>query len=472
MTPEKNGNEPHESVHRSKRGKELRETVPRESHADWSPSEDRADPIGLLQGQDASRVQHLVPIKYGRMLESVLAFFRGSAALMAADLKSSPTTGLQARLCGDAHLSNFGIYASPERRMIFDINDFDEAYPGPWEWDLKRLAASAVIAGRDNGFKAKKCRKMAITTVDAYRDAMQRFSKLSTLDVWYFHVPTSTVLRAFEDASKQVRKSAKRMVEKASRKTQTRTLAKITHLEDGRLRINSEPPLLVPVAELDLTTIEIDGDATLFKAETVYAGWQDYVDSLPDDRKSLLLRYQPVDCALRVGGVGSVGTKCAIMLLQGEGPDDAILLQFKEAGTSVLEPHLPKASYASQGERVVTGQRLIQAVSDIFLGWHTSQASGVDYYWRQFKDLKGSVEIGNLDEKGLSTYMKVCATCLARAHARTGDAMAIAGYIGKSDALSEAIADFSVTYADQAEVDYQALVQAVKEGRVEAQTGM
>jgi len=471
MTPKKNSKDPHERGHRRKRGKELRKTVPRESHADWSPSEDRADPISLLQEQDASRVQHLVPIKYGRMLESAFAFFRGSAALMAADLKSSPTTGLLTFLCGDAHLSNFGIYASPERRMIFDINDFDEAYPGPWEWDLKRLAASAVIAGRDNGFKAKKCRKSAVTTVNAYRDAMQRLSKLSTVDVWYFNVPTSAVLRAFEHASKQARKSAKKMVEKASRKTQTRTLAKMTHLEDGRLRINSDPPLLVPVAELDLTTVEIEGDVTVFKVETIYGGWREYVDSLPDHRKSLLRRYEPVDCALRVGGVGSVGTRCSIMLLQGEGPDDAILLQLKEAGTSVLEPYLPNASYASQGERVVTGQRLMQAISDIFLGWHTNQF-GVEYYWRQFKDLKGSAEIGELDEQGLSTYMKVCATCLARAHARTGDAAAIAGYIGKSAALSEAIADFSVTYADQAEDDYQALVQSVEEGRVEAQTGM
>ena len=446
--------------------------MPRESHAEWSPSEHRVDPINLLQEQDASRVQHLVPIKYGRMLESAFAFFRGSAALMAADLQSSPTTGLQAMLCGDAHLSNFGIFASPERRMIFDINDLDEACPGPWEWDLKRLAASAVIAGRDNGFKAKKCRRLAVTTVNAYRDAMQRFSELSTLDVWYFHVPTSAVLRAFEDQAKHLKRSAKKTVDKASRKTQTRTLAKMTHLEDGRLRINSDPPLLVPVAELDLTTLEIEGDLTVFKVETLYAGWRDYVDSLPDDRKSLLRRYQPIDCALRVGGVGSVGTRCAIMLLQGEGPDDAILLQLKEAGTSVLEPYLPKASHASQGERVVTGQHLIQAVSDIFLGWHTSHASGVEYYWRQFKDLKGSVDIGGLDEQALSAYLKVCAICLARAHARTGDAAAIGGYIGKSDALSEAIADFSVTYADQAEVDYQALVQAVKEGKVEAQTGI
>jgi uncharacterized protein (DUF2252 family) len=356
--------------------------------------------------------------------------------------------------------------------MIFDINDFDEAYPGPWEWDLKRLAASAVIAGRDNGFEAKKCRRMAVITVDSYRHAMQRFSELSTLDVWYFHVSTSAALQAFENLSKPASKRARKTVEKASRRTQTRTLERMTHLEDGRLRFNSEPPLLVPVAELDLGTLEVEGDLTAFKVETLYGGWRDYVDSLPDDRKFLLRRYQPVDCALRVGGVGSVGTRCAIMLLQGEGCDDAILLQLKEAGTSVLEGHLAEAPYASQGERVVMGQRLMQAVSDIFLGWHTSHASNVDYYWRQFKDLKGSVQLGELDERGLGTYMKVCATCLARAHARTGDAAAIAGYIGKGGTLSEAIADFSVIYADQAEDDHQALVQAVKEGRVEAQAGI
>jgi uncharacterized protein (DUF2252 family) len=472
MTPQKKSESQSDPGHCSRRGKELRKTVPRESHAEWSPSEDRVDPVNLLQEQDASRVRHLVPIKYGRMMESAFAFYRGSAALMTADLASTPTTGLQTMLCGDAHLSNFGIFASPERRMIFDINDFDEAYPGPWEWDLKRLAASAVIAGRDNGFKAKKCRRLAVATVNAYRDAMRRFSELSTLDVWYFHVPTSAVLRAFEDQAKHVRRSARKTVDKASRKTQARTLAKMTHLEDGRLRIKSDPPLLVPVAELDLTTLEIEGDETVFKSEAIYGGWRDYVDSLPDDRKSLLSRYQPIDCALRVGGVGSVGTRCAIMLLQGEGPDDAVLLQLKEAGTSVLESYLPRVSHASQGERVVIGQRLMQAVSDIFLGWHTSHASGVEYYWRQFKDLKGSVDIGGLDEQALSTYLKVCAICLARAHARTGDAAAIGGYIGKSDALSEAIADFSVTYAEQAEDDYQALVQAVKESRVEAQTGI
>lgn len=472
MAPYEKGKDSYERGRRRKRGKQLRKEVPRESHAEWSPSEDRVDPISLLQEQDAARVQHLVPIKYGRMLESAFAFFRGSAALMAADLESSPTTGLRAFLCGDAHLSNFGIFASPERRMIFDINDFDEAFPGPWEWDLKRLAASAVVAGRDNGFKAKKCRKLAVTTVNAYRDAMRRFSQMSTLDVWYFHVPTSAVLRAFEDRSKRARKRARKTVEKASRRTQTRTLEKMTHLEDGRLRFNSEPPLLVPVAELDLAHLEIEGDITAFTVETIDAGWRDYVDSLPDDRRFLLSRYQPVDFALRVGGVGSVGTRCSIMLLEGEGPEDALILQLKEAGGSVLEPFLPKASYASQGEQVVTGQLLIQAVSDIFLGWHTSHASGVDYYWRQFKDLKGSVEIGNLDEQALSTYLKVCAACLARAHARTGDEAAISGYIGKSDALSEAIADSSEAYADQAEDDYQALVRSVREGRVEAQTGI
>lgn len=356
--------------------------------------------------------------------------------------------------------------------MVFDINDFDEAYPGPWEWDLKRLATSAVIAGRDNGFKARKRRQLAVATAQAYRNAMRSFSNLSTLDIWYFHVPTTAVLQAFEGSSRQSEKSAAMMVEKAGRKTQARTLEKMTHEENGELHINSDPPLLVPFDDAILATSLGEEDRQAFRIESARGAWRDYVDSLPDDRRFLLSRYRPIDCALRVGGVGSVGTRCSILLLQGEGPQDAILLQIKEAGASVLEQYLPGGGSWSHARRVVTGQKLIQAVSDIFLGWHTSTISDLEFYWRQFKDMKGSAEIDELDEKGLTTYMRVCAICLARAHARTGDEAAIAGYIGDSDVFAEAIADFSEAYADQSASDYEELVGGVKEGMIEAQTGI
>jgi uncharacterized protein (DUF2252 family) len=452
---------------RRKMGKALRLQVPRSSHGDWAPASDRPDPISLLQAQDKSRIQHLIPIKYGRMLASPFAFLRGSAVVMAADLAMTPSTGLHAQLCGDAHLSNFGVFATPERKLIFDINDFDETYPGPWEWDLKRLAASAVVAGRENGFSEEENWKAAEVVVKAYAKFMKRLSETTALEAWYYHVGVDDVQEVLARASKAGKKSAKKMVGKAKTKTQEQTLEKLTYMEDGRRRIISEPPLLVPFREL-----LSEEEKEQLSAEKIREDWGEYVDSLPPDRRRLIGRYRPVDMALRVGGVGSVGTRCAIMILQGGSEDDALILQQKETGESVLETYLGQGEYDNPARRVVEGQRLMQASSDIFLGWHQGSITDVHYYWRQLKDMKGSVDVSTLDDDGLKTYVAVCAVCLARAHARAGDAAAISGYVGKGRSLSKAIADFAVAYADQTERDHQALVDAVASGRLTAETGV
>jgi uncharacterized protein (DUF2252 family) len=462
--------ETHEMAPRSQRrenGKMLREQVPYSSHSEWEPDPDLPDPISLLQEQDATRVQHLVPIKYGRMVVSPFAFLRGSAVVMSADLSTTPSTGLEVQLCGDAHLSNFGVFATPERKLVFDLNDFDETHPGPWEWDLKRLAASAVVAGRENGFSEKVNRTLAISITERYAEAMGNLAKARTLDVWYFHVDAELVEEAFERSSKKARRSVQKMVGKAQRKTQEQTLEKMTHWVDGRRRFISEPPLLVPFDEL--LTEEQEKLATRSQIEEA---WTQYLESLPEERRRLLSRYRMADLALRVGGVGSVGTRCWIMLLEGGAEDDAIILQQKEAGASVLEPYTAESSYKSDAQRVVQGQRLIQATSDIFLGWHRGALTGHHYYWRQLKDMKGSLAVTGLDKNGFETYLRVCATCLARAHARTGDAATISGYIGKGKTLAKSIADFAIAYADQTEQDHEALVEAIESGRVTAETGI
>jgi uncharacterized protein (DUF2252 family) len=406
------------------------------------------------------------------MLESPFAFMRGSAVVMAADLAGSPTTGLQTMLCGDAHLSNFGVFATPERSLVFDINDFDESFPGPWEWDLKRLVASAVVAGRNNGFSEKWCRKLATGVADTYRLTMEKFAKMHTLDVWYYHVSMAAVLDVFDKSSKQGRKSAKKMARKARSHTHEQTMEKLTHFEDGRRRIDSDPPLLVPFREISLADAFSEEGLKEITEQAVADTWAQYLDSLSPERRFLLLRYRLSDVALRVGGVGSVGTRCIIVLLEGGAEDDALILQLKEAGPSVLEAYSPKRRGYQNAERVVIGQRLMQATSDIFLGWHSSSMTDRDYYWRQLKDMKGSVEVTDMDEEGLQTYLKVCSLCLARAHARTGDAAGIDGYLGSNDSFANAIANFAVAYADQTERDYQALVDAVKSGRIAAETGI
>jgi len=450
-----------------KEGKALREAVTYESHAEWKPAQDRLDPIDLLQAQDKGRVEQLLPIKYGRMLESPFTFFRGSAVLMAADLANTPVSGIDVVLCGDAHLSNFGVFATPERRLVFDLNDFDEVYPGPWEWDLKRLAASAVIAGRDNGFKDKDNRKLARLVARIYREAMNRFAKESILDVWYYHVEADKVLSLFERYAKKSAKSTKEMLKKARTKTREATLDKLTELVDGHRQIINEPPLIVRLS--DLLTEE---QKAQIPAQHVEEAWSSYLGSLPEERRLLLSRFRIADGALRVGGVGSVGTRCTVLLLEGIAERDAIILQQKEVGPSVLEAYLPDRGYTNHAERVVIGQRLMQASSDIFLGWQRSALSDRQYYWRQLKDMKGSVDVATLDEAGLGAYLAACSLCLARAHARTGDPARIAGYLGKSENFDKAIGKFAVAYADQAERDYQALVEAVDSGRIIAQTGV
>jgi uncharacterized protein (DUF2252 family) len=448
-------------------GKALRKRAPRSSHGGWRPEPDRPDPINLLQAQDKGRLEHLLPIKYGRMLASPFAFLRGSAAVMAADLAMTPRTGLEVQLCGDAHLSNFGVFATPERKLVFDINDFDETYPGPWEWDLKRLAASAVVAGRENGFKDKINQKLARVVARTYRDAMARLAGASTLDVWYYHVEAETVLELFDQYAKKDAKSTRKMVKKAQTRTQRRTLEKLTEVVDGRRRIVNDPPLLVRLSEM---VAQEDRDK-LNQAQVEHT-WAGYLASLPVERRRLLERFRITDAALRVGGVGSVGTRCAITLLEGEDDQDAIILQQKETGPSALEPYLPKLDYPGHAQRVVHGQRLMQAASDIFLGWHTGFFTKNEYYWRQLKDMKGSVDVSGLDEYGLGTYLAVCSICLARAHARSGDAAAISGYLGQGKAFEGAMADFALAYADQTERDHQALVDAVESGRIVAETGI
>jgi uncharacterized protein (DUF2252 family) len=448
-------------------GKDRRAYASRSSHGTWEPDADRPDPISMLQEQDTGRLAHLLPIKYGRMLESPFAFFRGSAVVMAADLSATPVTKIKAVLCGDAHLSNFGVFASPERKQVFDLNDFDEVYPGPWEWDLKRLAASAVVAGRENGFKDQDNRKLAELVARAYRGFMQRFAKMTTLDVWYFHVAAEQVLDLFEEYSAKGAKSTQKMLKKARRKTHEQTLEKLTEVVDGKRQIINDPPLLVRLSEF--LTAEQKAQIT---EEAVEKSWSDYISSLPEERRALLSRYKIQDGALRVGGVGSVGTRCTILLVEGGFEADALVLQQKEAGPSVLERYLPKHGYTNPAQRVVVGQRLMQSVSDIFLGWNRTSYSERYYYWRQLKDMKGSLELDTLDKTGMGTYLAVCSACLAHAHARTSDAPVIAGYLGKGEVFDKAIGSFAMAYADQTERDYQALVEAVESGRVEAETGI
>jgi len=453
-------------------GKTLRDRVPLRSHGQWSPAVSRPDPIDLLQRQDEGRVKQLLPIKYGRMLASPFAFLRGSAVVMAADLAATPVTGINAILCGDAHLSNFGVFATPERQLVFDLNDFDEAYSGPWEWDLKRLAASAVIAGRENGFKEASCRDLAIAAARAYAKAMNKFSRMSTLDQWYHHVSVDSVLKVFKRASKSGHRAAARMVKKAQTRTHAKNVDKLTQIEEGQRRFISDPPLLVPMREANLAAYLNQAEIDAFTVDTIKQTWGRYLDSLPDESRFLLQRFEIVDVAFRVGGIGSIGTRCLIVLIKGGGEDDYFILQLKEAGASALEPYLGPHHYENHAQRVVIGQQLMQAASDIFLGWNRSLLTDFNGYWRQLKDMEGSADIADMNQDGLRTYLTVCGYCLARAHARTGDEIMIRGYLGKRNAFSKAIGNFAVAYADQTENDYENLVKAVKSGRIVAETGV
>ncbi|AFV23864.1 hypothetical protein Mpsy_1657 [Methanolobus psychrophilus R15] len=454
-------------------GKALRKQVPLESHGVWKPAQNRPNPLSLLQAQDEGRLQHLLPIKYGRMLASPFAFLRGSAVVMAADLAATPVMGIQTLLCGDAHIANFGLFATPERKLVFDINDFDEAFPGPWEWDLKRLATSAAVAGREIGLSRKACRDIAVTISRNYSDAMKRFSEMHTLNVWYYTVDADAILEVFQlSSSEKGKRTAEKTIAKARSKTQERTLEQLTAIENGQRHIISNPPLLVPMNEMDFSQFLNPDELKRMSDDFVEDAWSQYLESLPDERRFLLLRFHILDSALRVGGVGSVGTRCFIALLQGGAEDEFLMLQLKEAGRSVLEDYVPKRLHVQPARRVVTAQRLMQAASDMFLGWHTGPVKQVDYYWRQFKDMKGSFDVTNMDKSSFRVYVTVCSWCLARAHARTSDASSISGYLGNGKSFAEAIGDFAVAYADQTVRDHQALVEAVRSGHIQAKTGI
>jgi uncharacterized protein (DUF2252 family) len=453
------------------RGKAARSTVPRSAHGEIEFLEPR-DPIALLEEQAASRVPELVPIRYGRMLASPFAFYRGGALIMATDLAQTSSSGLRVQLCGDAHLSNFGVFASPERNLVFDINDFDETAPGPWEWDVKRLAASFAIGGRENGFGEKDRRAVLLEAVRAYREAMTVFARMRNLDVWYSHLSVDQAVAEFTAGvgAKRLRR-AEANIAKSRTKDSMQAYEKLTHLVDGEPRIISDPPLIVPIDELLPTQMERDA----LEQETRNL-IRSYRRTLETDRRHLLEEFRFVDLARKVVGVGSVGTRAWIALFLGADEQDPLFLQVKEAQPSVLERFVGKSEYSNCGQRIVAGQRLMQAVSDIFLGWqHIS--SGLDgrerdFYVRQLKDWKGSFAFEAAVPRGAAAYGRACGWTLARAHARSGDPIAIASYLGKSDVFDRAIAAFAETYADQNERDYRALQDAVDSGRVDAQTGV
>ncbi len=445
--------------------------MPRSTHAEIDFAAPR-DPVALLEEQAVSRVPELVPIRYGRMLASPFAFYRGGALIMAADMARTPNSGLRVQLCGDAHLSNFGVFGSPERNLVFDINDFDETAPGPWEWDVKRLAASFAIGGRENGFSEKERIAVVVETVRAYREAMTAFAQQRNLEVWYAHLSIEQAIAEFTAGVDPKRlKKAEAAIAKSRTKDSMHAFEKLTRLVDGEPRIISDPPLIVPIDELLSTETEREA----FEQET-HNLIRSYRRTLETDRRHLLEDFRFVDLARKVVGVGSVGTRAWIALMLGADEQDPLFLQIKEAQPSVLERFVGKSEYNNCGQRVVAGQRLMQAVSDIFLGWHHI-SSGLDgnerdFYVRQLKDWKGSFAFEAAVPAGAAAYGKACGWTLARAHARSGDRVAIASYLGRSDVFDQAIAAFAETYADQNERDYHALEEAVQEGRVEAQTGL
>jgi uncharacterized protein (DUF2252 family) len=502
---------------RRARGASARAGTPLTAHAGWVPAADRPSPVPLLEEQEATREPDLVPVRRGRMMVSPFTFYRGAAKIMAEDLKDTPTAGLDAQLCGDAHLSNFGAFASPERRLVFDLNDFDETLPGPFEYDVKRMAASFVVAARDNGFSRAEARAAALASVTGYREAMADFAQRNTMDIWYASLDESDILRVVHGAvetaeatEKAARKAARKggagkpakadgkngkngkkkddaarkearqqaelprlaekRVEKFSAKARTRdslsALSKLAEVVDGRYQIVSQPPVVIPVRELatELSPERID--------HLLREQFRSYRATLQPDRRHLLEQFEMVDVARKVVGVGSVGTRAFIALLQGRDAGDPLFLQAKEATASVLEAHLPRSRYRNHGQRVVQGQRLMQAASDIFLGW----TRGVDvtrhFYWRQLRDMKGSVPIEETAPVGLAMYGRACGWTLARAHARSGDPVAIAAYLGETDEFDRSVTDFAERYADQNERDYDEFAAAIKDGRLAAAEGI
>jgi uncharacterized protein (DUF2252 family) len=463
---------PHLSVaERVARGKAARKEEPRAGHAVFEPSSARTDPVELLERQATTRVPELVPIRYGRMLVSPFTFYRGAALIMAQDLAATPRSGLDVQCCGDAHLSNFGVFASPERALVFDLNDFDETLPGPWEWDVKRLAVSMLIAARSNGFKAKEQDRIVLDTVAAYRTTMASFAGMANLAVWYARLDIESVLRKYGSQFKpKAVKRAQKTLAKARTKDSMAAFSKLCHVVDGKPRIVDESPLIVPIDQL------AEGQAREAIMDELRQLIRGYRETLPFERRVLLEEFELSDFARKVVGVGSVGTRAWIALMLGRDGEDPLFLQMKEAEASVLEDFLGPSEFANHGQRVVVGQRLMQATSDIFLGWLHVDAGidgqARDFYGRQLKDWKGSAEIEQMVPEGMATYGTLCGWTLARAHARSGDRIAIAAYLGNGDSFDRAIVEFSKAYADQNERDYQALSEAVRSGRIDAQTGL
>ena len=448
-------------------GKAVRAGVPRSAHAAWEPAPDRRDPVELMEEQAASRVPELVPIRHGRMLVSPFTFFRGAAAHMAADLAGTPRTGLDVQLCGDAHLSNFGAFAAPDRRLIFSVNDFDETLPGPFEWDVKRLVASFAVAGRDRAFNAKTRKSISITAARAYRQAMREFAGMGNLEHLYARIQAQDLADAVRHGSRKQIKRFEHSVAKAQSKDSLKAFAKLTEIVDGEPRIASDSPLIVPVEEV-VPPAEHDR-----LDELVRGVIRSYRRSLTADHRSLLERYRYVHMARKVVGVGSVGTRAWIMLLLGRDGDDPLFLQLKEAEASVLEPYLGASRFSNCGQRVVEGQRLMQAASDIMLGWiRATDLDGTvrDFYVRQLWDQKGSALVDVMNPKAMTLYAELCGRTLAKAHARSGDAIAIVSYLGSGDSFDRALASFAESYADQNERDYRALEDAVESGRIAAET--
>jgi uncharacterized protein (DUF2252 family) len=438
---------------RTEEGKKQRSFIPRESHAEWNPKADRTDPVQILIDSSAGRVENLIPIRYGRMLQSPFAFLRGSAAVMARDLSSAQNSGVIVQCCGDCHLMNFGGYATPERNQVFDINDFDETLPAPFEWDIKRLAASIVVAGRFREFSDKDNKRAALNAVKTYTQKIREFSAMRQLEIWYNRIDESSIAEMFKSDPEFV-KRAKKISEKARERTHEFVFPRISELKDGKRRIIDDPPLIY------------HPDNTELMIKSAYDFFDNYYYSLPDDRKSLLNRYKLEDVALKVVGVGSVGTRCVIGLFS-LSDKDAIILQFKEARPSVLENYAGSSIYKNHGERIVNGQRLMQTVSDIFLGW-TQSSAGTDFYIRQLRDMKASATVENFTPQLLEDYSSLCGWALAKSHAKAGRSPEITGYIGKSDIFSKAIADFAVLYADQTGADFDLLKKAEKTGRIKA----
>ena len=482
---------------RKAKGREARDRTPVSSHTKWRPAADRPDPVALLEEQNRTREPDLVPVRHGRMMVSPFTFYRGAAKIMATDLKDTPVAGLEAQLCGDAHLSNFGAFASPERILLFDVNDFDETVPGPFEYDVKRMAASFTIAGRNNGFSKADTRAATLASVTAYRETMAEFAQMRTMDIWYARLDEDELISAIrglvteaateakgakaekerkkektdEKEEKQAKRAEKRAVqevEKAHTRDSLQALSKLGELVDGRYRIVSQPPIVVPLRDL-AATYGLSADEA---ERAIHEQFRAYRATLQADRRHLLEQFQIVDAARKVVGVGSVGTRAFIVLLQGRDAQDPLFLQIKEATASVLEPYVRRSRYRQHGERVVQGQRMMQAASDIYLGWTKGLDVRRHFYWRQLRDMKGSAIVEAMTPLALTFYARTCGWTLARAHARSGDPVATAEYLGDSDEFDKSITDFSERYADQNVRDYQEFVAAIKAGRLEALEGV